>query len=148
MTGITLTLHRSFEKGKLCFDLPNDNKLKEAIAKVLITCREKSNDFVCVTIKRPAKPRTTGARSQNHHLNGHIMQICAETGNDYETIKYCIKMIAVEEMGYPFKTVAGHVLPQRECECSTEDCVKLIEASHILAANLGIILKETQEDNE
>ena len=145
MAGITLTLHRSFEKGKLCFDLPSDDGLKQAIAKVLTACRDKSNDFVNVTLSRPAKPRTTGEHSQNHHLNGHIMQICSETGNDYETIKYCVKMIAVEEMGYPYKTVAGHILPQRESDCSTEDCAKLIEASHVLAARLEMILREVTE---
>lgn len=145
MAGVTVTLKRSFEKGKLCFELPSNEKTRQAIAKLLISCREKNNDYVSVTLDRPLKKRTTGSHSQNHHLNGHIMQICGETGNDYESVKYCIKMIAVEEMSYPYKTVAGHILPERECNCSTEDCAKLIEASHILSARLGIILKETNE---
>ena len=107
--------------------------------------RDKNNDYVAVTIARPYSPRTTGPKSQNHHLNGHIMQICEATGNDYETIKYCIKMIAVEQMGYSFQTIAGHVVPKRESDCNTEECGKLIEASHILAAQLGIILREVNE---
>jgi hypothetical protein len=73
------------------------------------------------------------------------MQICEYTGNDYETIKYCIKMIAVEQMGYSYKTVAGHIVPMKESECSTEDCAKLIEASHVMAAQIGLILKEVEE---
>ena len=70
------------------------------------------------------------------------MQICNETGNSYDAIKYCVKMLAVEQMGYPYKTVAGHIVPQLERESSTDECAKLIEAAHILAADLGIILQE------
>ena len=102
----------------------------------------KNNDYVLLTMQPPKRPRTTGKDSQNHHLNGHIMQICQETGNDYETVKYCVKMIAVEQMGYPYKEWQGVITPQGESECSTEDCAKLIEASHVLAAFLGIILQE------
>ena len=90
----------------------------------------------------PKRPRTTGKESQNHHLNGHIMQICNETGNDYDAVKNCVKMLAVEQMGYPYKTVAGHILPQPESQSSTEECAKLIEAAHVLAADLGRILQE------
>lgn len=145
MAGITLTLHRTFIKGKLCFDLPVEAELLEGLKKVLSACRDKNGDYVCVTLKRPGIPRTTGKHSQNAHLNGHIMQICQETGNDYETIKYCVKMLAVEEMGYPYKTVAGHILPQRESDCNTEECALLIEASHVLAAQLSIVLREEAE---
>ncbi len=140
--AVTVTLKRTFLKGKLCFELPAEESLKNEIAKVLTACRDKTNDFVNVTLDRPHKKRSIGDGSQNHHLNGHIMQICKESGNDYETIKYCIKMLAVEKMNYPFKTVAGQILPQRESECDTAECAKLIEASHILAAEMGIILRE------
>jgi hypothetical protein len=50
-------------------------------------------------------------------------------------------------MGYPFQTISGHVVPKRERDCSTEECAKLIEASHVLAAQLGIILKEGNEND-
>ena len=75
-------------------------------------------------------------------MNGHIAQICNVTGNDYETIKYCVKMIAVEQFGYPFSTVAGHVVPKRERDCDTQECGMLIEAAHYLAAQLRIVLRE------
>lgn len=90
----------------------------------------------------PKRPRTTGEGSQNHHLNGHIMQICNETGNSYDAIKYCVKMLAVEEMGYPYELVDGHIYPQSEADSSTEECAKLIEAAHVWAAHHGIILQE------
>ena len=145
MAGVTITLKRVDEKGKIAFLPPRETELQEAIRKVLRTCKEKNNDFVSVTFARPYKPRTTGPESQNHHLNGHIMQICEETGNDYEAVKYCVKMIAVEQMGYPFTTVAGYVWPKRERSSDTEECNKLIEASHVLAAQMGIIIREVNE---
>lgn len=140
MAGVTITLKRVDEKGKIAFLPPNEKELQEAIKKVLRSCKEKNNDYVAVTFARPYKPRTTGPDSQNHMLNGNIMQICNETGNDYDTVKYCVKMIAVEQMGYPFQTIAGHVVPKRERDCNTEECSKLIEASFMLAAQMGIVL--------
>ena len=35
-------------------------------------------DSLVFKIAPPRKLRTTGERSQNHHLNGHIQQICIE----------------------------------------------------------------------
>lgn len=145
MSGVTITLKRIDQRGLISFEAPREPELQEAIRKVLRLCRDKNNDYVAVTFARPYSPRSTGPKSQNHHLNGHIMQICEFTGNDYETIKYCVKMIAVEQLGYPFTTVAGHVFPKRERDCNMEECAKLIEASHILAAQIGIILREENE---
>lgn len=142
MAEVKIVLKRINERGRICFEAPAEPELQESLRNILRTCQDKYNDYVSVTFKPPYKPRTTGKGSQNHHLNGHIMQICNVTNNDYETIKYCIKMIAVEQMGYPFETVAGHIIPKRESDCDTEECAKLIEASHILAAQLGIILRE------
>ncbi|ERF61719.1 hypothetical protein HMPREF0860_1574 [Treponema socranskii subsp. socranskii VPI DR56BR1116 = ATCC 35536] len=70
------------------------------------------------------------------------MQICNVTGNDYEAVKNAVKMIAVEQMGYPYTDFHGVITPKPESESSTDECAKLIEAAHILAADLGIILKE------
>lgn len=145
MSGVTMTLKRVNQRGLICFEAPKEPELQEMLRKVLRLCRDKNNDYVAVTLARPYSPRTTGPKSQNHHLNGHIMQICQETGNDYETVKYCIKMIAVEQFGYPFQTVAGHVVPKRERDCNTEECGMLIEAAHYLAAQMGIVLRETNE---
>jgi len=116
--------------------------IREAIRRELVKCRDKHNDYVLVTIQPPKRPRTTGDGSQNHHLNGHIMQICAETGNDYDAVKNAVKMLAVEQMGYPYTDFHGVITPKGESESSTDECAKLIEAAHILAADLGIILKE------
>lgn len=128
--------------GRIAFEPPADLGACEIIKRELRKCRDKHNDFVLVTLQPPKRLRTTGEDSQNHHLNGHIMQICNKTGNDYESVKNAVKMIAVENMGYPYNTIGGHVIPQRERDCSTDECAKLIEAAHLLAADLGIILQE------
>ena len=139
---VTVVLHREFVKGRIAVTVPADEVAREAIKRELTKCRDKHNDYVLVTIQPPKKPRTTGDGSQNHMLNGNIMQICNETGNDYDTVKLAVKMIAVEQLGYPYKTIAGNVIPLRERESSTIECSKLIEASFILAADLGIVLRE------
>ena len=141
MASVTLVLKRVFYKGHIAFALPEELSAKQALTKVLLGCH-KSSDFVTCTFETPQKPRTTGKGSQNHHLNGHILQICNETGNDYDTVKYAVKMLAVEQMGYPYKQLAGQIIPKRERDCSTEECALLIEAVHYLAADLGVILKE------
>ena len=139
---VTVILHREYVKGHIAFAVPTDTAIREAIKRELVKCRDKHNDYVLVTIASPKRPRTTGDGSQNHHLNGHIMQICAETGNDYEAVKNAVKMLAVEQMGYPYTDFHGVITPKSESESSTDECAKLIEAAHLLAADLGIVLKE------
>ena len=139
---VTVILHREYVKGHIAFAVPTDTAIREAIRRELTKCRDKHNDYVLVTIASPKRPRTTGDGSQNHHLNGHIMQICAETGNDYEAVKNAVKMLAVEQMGYPYTDFHGVITPKSESESSTDECAKLIEAAHILAADLGMVLKE------
>ena len=139
---VQYVLKRVNIQGRIAFLPPADPAVQENIKHELRKCRDKYNDFVLLTMQPPKKPRTTGKDSQNHHLNGHIMQIVNETGNNYEDVKYCVKMIAVEQMGYPYKTIAGHIIPQPERQASTDECAKLIEAAHMLAADLGIILQE------
>ena len=127
--------------GRIAFEPPTDLGAAENIKRELRKCRDKHNDYVLVTIQPPRKPRTTGENSQNHLLNGIIVQICEETGNDYDSVKDAVKMIAVEQLAYPYKTIGGKIIPQRERECSIEECSKLIEAAQMLAADLGIIVR-------
>lgn len=139
---VQYVLKRTFYAGHIAFDLPQDAGAREAIRRELERCRDKNNDYVLLTMQPPKRPRTTGDGSQNHHLNGHLMQICNETGNSYNAIKNEVKRIAVEEMGYPYEEINGHIHPIGESESSTDECAKLIEAAHVLAADLGIILQE------
>lgn len=121
--------------------LPTNEGAKEKILHELEKI-ENAGGYALVTMQKPKKPRTVGAGSQNHHLNAHIMQICQESGNDYDSVKNAVKETAVQYLGYPYKQIGRRIVPLRERDSSIEECSKLIEASHILAGELGIILKE------
>ena len=92
----------------------------------------------CGAVKRP---RTTGDKSQSHHVNGHIAQICKETGNDFDTVKLWCKREAISE-GYPHDTFHGVIIPWSETRLDTFQAGILIETIHRLAAELGIVLQE------
>lgn len=106
--------------------------------KVLEKC---TAGYATVHISTPRRIRSTGYRSQSHHLNGHIQQICVATGNDFEMVKTVVKMRAIAR-GYPFKTLRGVVIPQSEADSSIEECALLIDEVHQLAAEEGIGLLE------
>jgi hypothetical protein len=139
---VQYVLKRVTIAGRIAFLPPADAGANANIKHELKKCRDKYNDYVLVTMQPPKHSRTTGKDSQNQHLNGHIMQICNETKNSFEAIKYCIKMLAVEEMGYPYEIIDGHIWPQSESDASTDECALLIEAAHVWAAHNGIILQE------
>lgn len=110
----------------------------------------KKNVLVEVTIRPQRKARSTGEKSQNKHLNGHIQQICQETGNDFQDVKEYIKSRAVS-MGYPMLTKPdGQIIVNpygeprgiSEADSNTEECAILIEVAHMLASEYGIVLKE------
>lgn len=126
-------------------EFPQNEGLKEALKKAALQCEQKANGWALITLQPPKRPRTTGEGSQNHHLNGHIEQIALETGNAQSVIKLAVKKLAVDQFGYPTLMVGNNVIPQSESECSTEECGMLIEACHLLAADLGIILREAEE---
>lgn len=139
---VQYVLRRVNIAGRIAFEPPADDGANANIKHELRKCRDKYNDFVLVTLQPPKKPRTTGEASQNHHLNGHIMQISNETCAGYSAVKDEVKRIAVETMGYPYEIVNGHIHPKGESDSSTDECALLIEAAHVLAADLGIILQE------
>jgi hypothetical protein len=101
-----------------------------------------SLDQVRLRIEKPFKPRTTGKNSQNAHLNGHIQQICQETGEDFDATKIEIKRRAIKR-GYGFKTaLGGDPVPKSESRASTIECGYLIDEAHEVAAFLNIRLIE------
>ena len=145
MAEVKIVLKRINERGRICFEAPREPELQEALRRILRICQDKHNDYVSVTFKPPYKSRSTGEHSQNHHLNGHIMQICNETGNSFNAVKLAVKQIAMEQFGYSFETVGKHIVPKSESDCDTVECNMLIEASHYLAAEEGIMLREEAE---
>ena len=103
------------------------------------------NGYCRNRVSKARKPRTTGVKSQNHHINGHIQQICVETGNDFETVKMYTKKQAINR-GYPFDTFRSDVIPWSESRADTIQAGYLIDEIHQLAAEIGITLKENEED--
>lgn len=113
--------------------------------------RGQPSDRFDLTIATPRKKRSTGYWSQNHHLNGHAMQIAKETGQDFDSVKLYAKRQAVTH-GLPLKTkkdgsivysiADGNPVPISEADMDTIQCGWVIDELHILAAELGIILRE------
>lgn len=99
------------------------------------------NGFCRNRTSKAKKPRSTGERSQNHHINGHIQQICVETGNDFEAVKMYVKKQAIRR-GYPFETFRGEVIPLSESKIDTVQAGYLIDEIHQLADELSIVLME------
>jgi len=112
---------------------------------------KKSPDTLDVELSTHSKRRSTGPFSQSHHLNGHIQQICNDTGNDFDDVKLYVKRRAFKR-GLPFATKPNgdilysladlEPLPISETQMTTEQCSWCIEETHELAAELGIRLIE------
>lgn len=122
----------------------------EQLREYLQLIKSKNAGYCTITIDTPHKPRTTGDKSQNRHLNGHVQQIAQETGNPFEVVKMEIKHRAIS-MGYPIlykpdgtprTDLWGRVMGISEADSSTSECALLIETAHRLAAELGIFLQE------
>jgi len=102
----------------------------------------KGINFDKLTIKKPFKARTTGLKSQNHHANGHVQQLCIQTGWEFEVMKYYTKKLAIK-MDYPFDTAPdGAVIPWSETRIDVEQCGYWIETLHQFAAENGYWLRE------
>ena len=108
------------------------------------------DDRFDVTISTPTKRRTTGWHSQNGHLNGHVMQISQETGQDFDAVKTFVKRAAIPR-GLPVKMkgdsillsiLDGQPVPISETDMDTVQCGMVIDEIHILAGELGITLRE------
>ena len=103
---------------------------------------EKKNPYYTVVIKTPRRPRTTGWKSQNHHINGHLQQIAMQTGNSFSAVKERMKELAIDR-GYPVETLPdGSVKPISESEIDTTQAGYLIDTIHQFAAEWGINLIE------
>ena len=135
-------LLRTGRMDQIAFDLP---KGYQAAVWGLIQKAEKTGDYLQLRMGLPRKPRTTGWRSQNHHINGHCQQIAMETGNSFSAVKERMKVLAIGR-GYPIETlVDGTVLPASETDVDTVEAGYLIDAIDQFAAEWGITLKETEE---
>ena len=106
----------------------------------------KASNQLYVKLAKVRKPRTTGEKSQNHHCNGHIMQLAAYTGDSFDDVKMYVKREAMSA-GYPYhKTAFGDIVPNSEADASTEECAILIDTCHRVASFLGCKLKEGYDE--
>ena len=132
---------------------PNDKPNLSELWEQASNKARKKGVLVKVEIKAQTKKRSTGEHSQNHALNGAIQQICQETGNDFQDVKEYVKSRAVS-MGYPMLTRSdGQIVVNpygeprgiSEADSTSKECSLLIEVTHMLASEYGIILKESEE---
>ena len=94
------------------------------------------------SIEKKRKPRTTGKRSQNHRINGHIQVICKDNGEDFYFMKEWLKYKAIRR-GYPFDTAPdGTVIPWSESRIDTIQAGYLCDEINQFAAERGILLPE------
>lgn len=121
---------------------------KENIVRLV---REKSHPMregrpYSVSIRELRDPRSTGWRSQNHHIHGHATQIGAFCGDDKAEIIRIAKEKALTR-GYPTTTnYLGEVIPESEKELDTKGASILIDVLHEIAAFLGVMLIESSAD--
>jgi len=136
------------ERTTLALIVPS--KHKGIVKEIFALADKRDNGYVTVRVSNVHRPRSTGYGSQNHHLNGHIQQMSVETGNPFDVVKMEVKVRAIG-MGYPMLTIDGKVKKDifdrpmgiSESDSSVEQCALLIEACHLLAGELGIILEES-----
>ena len=122
------------------------DKIRPAFEGLLKYCTDKRGGFLRVVLYPPFKHRSTGHKSMNHHINGHVQQICNETGEDFDIIKEYAKKKAVK-YGYPIRSdIFGHDMPVSETEIDDTQAGYLVDALHEMAAFLNVILNEGGED--
>jgi hypothetical protein len=98
-------------------------------------------------LDKPFVPRSTGWKSQNHHLNAHCAQIARDTGNDMADVKTGVKARSIKR-GFPephtikVKGRGAVEVWKSESDCSTVECSWLIDETHQVADELGIVLIE------
>jgi len=96
-----------------------------------------------IQLKKWYQSRTTGWKSQSHHINGHVAQIAEATGNDFDTVKIYCKTEAISA-GYPFDTIHDYVVPWSETRIDVLQASILIDTIHRIAAEEGIRLIEEE----
>ena len=153
MKGFKLTCKIQKKDDHYSLKLPED--YKRSMHELMKYCFDKRGGFCSFSISTPKKPRSTGAKSQSHHFNGHVTQISRETGQPFESVKTYLKAEAVTR-GYPALMEideqgreVGHLLDLRgnvqgisEADCTSEDCVHLIDQAHQFADEYNIKLRE------
>lgn len=128
--------------------IPKD--LQPAKKRLFDFCNKSRGGYLRMTLAPPYKKRTTGEKSQNHHINGHCQQISNVTGQSFFDVKKYAKQKAIDrgypilynEEGKPVLDLWGNEQGISETETDTIQAGYLIESLHEVAALLEIILDE------
>lgn len=100
---------------------------------------------VSAKIAKPFKPRNTGPGSVNNHAWGHCIQIARALTMDVYEVEYIAKERAIKR-GYPVTLRLGFPVPKSQADLSGEEQGYLVEEYHMIAAENGVKLTETEPE--
>ena len=136
---------KASEKG---LKIPDD--YKQTFNDMIEYCNNKRGGYMRLVLSPPFKHRSTGEKSQNHHINGHIQQLANITGQSFFDIKKYAKQKAIDR-GYPILydvydnpilDLWGNEQGISETDINSEQAGFLIESLHQIADELDIKLRE------
>jgi hypothetical protein len=120
--------------------------LAPAVAVLLERSRAKCGGYLNVRFDLPHRPRSTGWKSQNHHLRGHVRQLCDYTGYSMSEMMQFVKE---DTPSWPaeLKEFRGkrRIIHVSEADISVEVASEAIEICHRIAVDNEWILKESIE---
>ena len=127
----------------VCLEKPRDRTPLDILH---AECARKYNGHVTVRYSTPHRPRSTGWKSQNHHLRGHARQLCGYTGFSMSEMMQVIKE---DTPSWPveYKEFRGkrRAVYASEADISVEVASEAIEICHRIAADNEWTLKEGEE---
>lgn len=138
--GITLVLkHTEGVVDCVCFEKP-ERQYQETLNKLLADC-DKNNGYVCVTLDKPYKPRTTGEGSQNNLFWFLATAIAKHTGSDIDEVEQGLKDKAINR-GYPYhiNSVSHKPTGDSMTTVNTVQMSYLIDVAYEEIAEQGIVL--------
>ncbi|MFH1235807.1 MAG: hypothetical protein V1685_02610, partial [Parcubacteria group bacterium] len=90
-------------RGPWVIEIGDDPELDQLYALLKV----KHNGFAHIEISPPFRPRTTGWKSQSHHLRGHARQLAGLTGYSMTEMMDVIKH---ETVSWPEKIIRGRAI--------------------------------------
>ena len=111
---------------------------RSAVKSLVDACSEKHEGHVMADLMKPARPRTTGAGSQNSKIWGLITEIAGVTGNDIADVEEYAKERATRR-GYPYtiNRLTGRMKCASMTTIDTKEAAILIEELEQILAEYG-----------
>jgi hypothetical protein len=146
VTAFVTTGVNDWRKGYTC--LKNPTGPLAAAHRVLMEKAEQGvgGAYLAVRLDLRHRPRSTGWKSQNHHIRGHARQLCEYTGY---TMSEMMQAIKEDTPSWPveFREFRGkqRKFYASEADISMEVCAEAIEICHRTAFDLGVVLIEEND---